>query len=100
MKKTIDQLRNQIQASSIKKKKARNKRHKLAEEIASKKIRERRKQGITGKSDESIITNKEDRISALRKELQDEGANEHLAEFLLEMIGKMEYDMVFAGKKN
>ena len=99
MKKTIDQLRNQIQASSIKKKKARNKRHKLAEEIASKKIRERRKQGITGKSDESIITNKKDRISALRKELQDEGANEHLAEFLLEMIGKMEYDMVFAGKK-
>ena len=99
MKKTIDQLRDQLQASSIKKKKARNKRHKLAEEIASKKIRERRAQGITGKSDQTIIANKEDRVATLRKELQEEGANENLAEFLLEMIGKMEYDMVFAGKR-
>ena len=99
MKKTIDQLRNQLEASSIKKKKARNKRHKLAEEIASKKIRERRAQGITGKSDQTMIADKEDRIAALRKELQEEGADENLAEFLLEMIGQMEYDMVFAGKK-
>ena len=99
MKKTIDQIRDQLQASSIKKKKARNKRHKLAEEIASKRIRERRAQGITGESDKSRIANKEDRIAALRKELQEEGADENLAEFLLEMIGKMEYDMVFAGKR-
>ena len=65
MKRTIDQLRDQLQTSSIKKKKTRNKRHKLAEEIASKQIRERRAKGITGESDKTIIVDRADRIAYL-----------------------------------
>ena len=99
MKKTIDQLRDQIAASSPKKKAARNKRHKLAEEIASKQIRDRRARGITGASDKTMIADKGDRIAALRDQLKEEGANEELAEYLLDMVGKMQYDMVFAGKR-
>ena len=99
MKKTIDLVRNQIEETSPKKKAEAKKRHKLAEEIASKKIKERRERGITGASDETRIDNKEDRIIALRKELKEEGVNEALAEFLEDMIGRSEYEMVFAGKR-
>ena len=99
MKKTIEQLRNQIQASSPKKKAANKKRHKLAEEIGTKVTDERRARGITGASDRTMIADTEDRIAALREQLKEEGANEELAEYLLDMVGKMHYNMVFAGKR-
>ena len=96
--KTLSIIRDQLQASSLVKKATRNKRHKLAEEIASQKIKERREKGHTGKSQRTTIEDIEKRREALRKQLKDEGLDEALAEHLEDLLITSEYGIAFAEK--
>ena len=96
--KQIDLIRKQLQRDSIVKKSQRKKRHKLAEKIASDKIKEEREKGSTARSDATVIKDPEEKREALRKQLASEGHDEALVEFLEDMLITSEYDVAIAGK--
>jgi len=96
--KTLGSIRDQLERTSLVKKKTRQKRHKLAEEIASRKLQERRDKGYLGKSDTTAIEDIEKRREALRKQLKDEGLDEALAEHLEDLLITSGYQVAFAEK--
>ena len=96
--KQIELVRTQLQKSSVVKKSSRKRGHKLAEQIATEKLAEDRQRGVKGKSDSTIIVDKEEKREALRKQLKDEGLDQALVDHLDDLLITSGFSVAFAEK--